>query len=314
MRFIGHILRIIILTTIIAFVGYNISDHFRVAIDQKIEWLFPCRSIITYSIDTVDPKFGITKDQFINMVHAGEKTWEDSAGKNLFDFKKEGGKVSINLIYDTRQASTDKLKKLGYVINNDKESYNTLKAKYDSLRSTLSSDRQSVENDINTLKADQDAFAKEVEYWNKRGGAPKDEYARLERQKDQLNKEADDLNARQAELNERVDTINSLGTVLNDLIYNLNLDVERYNDNQGTLGDEFDQGEYRLDENGRSINIYQFDNKEKLTRVLAHELGHALGIGHNDNPASLMYRINEGKTLKLSPEDISSLKETCKVL
>jgi chromosome segregation ATPase len=313
MKFLAHMLRIILLTAVIATAGYYASERFRIAIDQKIEWLLPCQTPITYSIGTIDERFGLHKESLFGMIQAGEDVWEKAINKDLFEYKEEDGKVTVNLFYDDRQAATDKLKQLGYVISNDKETYTTLKAKYDLLKSNLQKERQILQNDVNSLKREQDAFEKEVAYWNSHGGAPKDEYKKLQDRKEELNKEADALNQRQAKLNESVDTINSLGTVLNDLITTLNLDVAKYNDNQSKLGTDLDQGEYRLDETGRSINIYQFESREKLERVLAHELGHALGIGHNENASSIMYSVNEGKTLTLSPEDIADLESVCRL-
>lgn len=46
-----------------------------------------------------------------------------------------------------------------------------------------------------------------------------------------------------------------------------------------------DQGLYYAD----GIDIYFFEDKDDLRITIAHELGHALGIGHTDDPATLMY-------------------------
>ena len=73
----------------------------------------------------------------------------------------------------------------------------------------------------------------------------------------------------------------------------------------------FHKGEY----NGRAITIYQFHDTADLTLVIAHEFGHALGLGHVDDPQAVMHAFmgeQDIARLMLSRHDIDILADACR--
>ncbi|HAS80652.1 MAG: Peptidase M10A and M12B matrixin and adamalysin [Candidatus Nomurabacteria bacterium GW2011_GWE1_32_28] len=274
----------------------------------------PCSRPITYSIGSFDDRFGISKDEFIKVVNTGEMVWEKAINKDLFIYKSDGsGVLKINLIYDIRQEATEKLKEIGITVNDTKASYDELKLKYNIMQTDYFNSKKSFELQINLLQNRQNAYEKEVSYLNENGGASKKEFDRLNTEKRALEVEFIEINKLQTQLNFDVDNINSLAIVLNRLILSLNIEVNKFNTIGDQLGGEFEEGTYKEDAISREIDIYQFDNIGKLARVLTHEFGHALGLGHLESPESVMYRLNNGVNEKLTIEDILALKKRCEL-
>lgn len=113
--------------------------------------------------------------------------------------------------------------------------------------------------------------------------------------------------------NELVDTINALVNNINRLAAQLNLTVANYNTIGASRGKEFESGDYEASASGTEINVYEFASQPELTRLLAHELGHALGLPHLDDKTAIMYRLNTSRNEKLSPADLSALKSLCQI-
>lgn len=267
----------------------------------------PCSSPIEYSIGNYDPKFGVSESQFRLALAAAASVWNREAGKTLVQAAGAGESgIPVNLVYSDVQKATE----LGKNIDVEQEAYDEKKADVNALRDRFSSAKSSYERASASYDAKAKAYQERVSYWNAQGGAPPAEFQKLnaqgraiEAERQVLNTDADEVNALAKDINVAVGELNALAR-------KINAKVNTYN---ASAGEDFDQGNYEADKEGKRITIYEFKNTADLERVLVHEFGHALGLGHVENPDSIMYSFNIGEGLDLTAEDVAELHRACKL-
>ncbi len=317
-----QIILIVALFAIAFHFRFQLHDKFKIYIDGIKQSLNigrsinPCLEPLPYALGTFDTKFGISKEYFLSALSEAEAIWEKPLGKNFFDYADialaENGMVTkVNLIYDYRQQATSTLKSLGIEVDNTKASYESLKSKLDILKAEYDREISALNIRVAAFNAKQAAYEKEVNYWNAKGGAPEKEFNKLESTRRALDVEVKKIQSTQNNLDKKVEEINALVVVVNRLIGTLNLSVEKYNTTNESRGESFEEGVYTTDGVVSQIDIYEFSNREKLVRVLAHEFGHALGLDHLSDKEAIMYEFNQGDALKLSEADIKAIKDKC---
>ncbi len=253
------------------------------SLDNFLTYSF-CDQPIHYRVDSVDPKFGLSRDEFMTDINQAAQIWNNAIDKDLFVYDPKGD-LSVNLIYDERQSLTSQINQLENKVQSDRQALNPQVSEYKRLSLDF---RQKLIN-LNS----------QIEYWNRLGGAPPDEYAKITLQQQDLQKEADSLNAMAQSLDISADAYNAEVKQLNQTINTFN----------NTLEERPEEGIFKGPEN--RIEIYFNISKPELIHTIAHELGHALGLDHVSNPAAIMYPKTSQK-IKLTEADILVLEDVCR--
>src|SRR3989338_268541 len=279
---------------------------------QSFFGMAPCQKPILYSFASIDERFNITENEAILVMQKSEGIWEKAAGKELFQYSTEG-KLKVSFLYDSRQKVTDELKNVGSTIENSTESYETMKAELDKKKALYDKEEASLKLLLRQIETDKAKFDSTVSYWNKRGGTPEKIFNELNAERERLQLLIDEANEKKDRLVVMVREINALIDAVNSIARKINMGVDVYNKIGQTNGKKFEEGIYKSSIEGKAIEIYQFHDRLQLERVLAHELGHALGLEHVTNPKAIMFELNQSTNMTQTADDIREMKTVCRM-
>lgn len=296
-----------------------------------------CTKIVEYSLGDVDKSFGLPRDQFLSAIKEAEIIWEKGAERDLFSYLEEGD-LKISLVFDQRQEDTARMQDILGGITSDEGKLEAVKKEYDKLTAAVKLKEESFNANWAEYQKSQAQFEelvsvynkkiadyeKQVDFWGAKGGAPKKEYEQLVQEKAEIDALYEQLSAQRKilqttllgieaqrkEFNALVSQVNTIAGIFNRLAEKLNIRVDLFNEVQGSK-EEFISGLYTSGASGETIEIFQFYDNKDLVITLAHELGHALGIGHATGTNSIMYPKSEGQKTQISAEDLQMLSALC---
>jgi hypothetical protein len=270
----------------------------------------PCVRPVTYSIGTIDPRFKITRDEFLKQTDMAADMWNKGANRNLLAYD-EHGTVKINFVYDDRQKVTQRLNAIDSSIDESESNYQANKSQYDSLYQDYLAKKETFLTLKQRYGAALSAYNAEVAQWNAKGGATQSVAAQLAAKRASLDNLAQQEQGALTAVNAAARASNQAALTLNSAADDYNASAATYNAVSQTLGSEFEEGQFVSTGWEEHIDVYQYNDAHTLRQLLAHELGHALGLDHVEDPQAVMYYLNSSTLDRITADDLSALDKKC---
>ncbi|OGG65610.1 hypothetical protein A2929_04285 [Candidatus Kaiserbacteria bacterium RIFCSPLOWO2_01_FULL_45_25] len=266
-----------------------------------------CPVPISYRLGEVDERFPISIAEAHEVLAAAEAVWEDELQRDLFVYD-ESSDFTVNFIYDERQQMASTEEEWRLELDKQEADSQRILSEVRQIAAEISADQEAFVVEKDRYETRLTAYNNQVAAYNEAGGAPKEEFAALQKEQAELAEELARLVAIEQDIRRRADEVNELGETGNQLIELYNKEVLQYNEIYGNI-EQYTQGDYERER----INVYKFSDTTELTKVIAHEFGHSLGVGHVEGESSLMYYLmaEQPDTISLSEEDIVAFLDEC---
>ncbi|MEH8017171.1 M10 family metallopeptidase domain-containing protein [Rheinheimera muenzenbergensis] len=258
-----------------------------------------CQTPVLWRIGQLDPAFDLTAEQAEQAAHNAAMQWNRAFAQELFRYDSLDG-FPINFRYDQRQQQMLQQALLERNIQRYDSTIDRRAATLQQQSQQLQQRQREFEQQNQQFSADVAAFEQQAANVDQRNAAAlKQQQQELQQRQQQLQQQAQQLNEQQEQLQREQ-------RYLNDTVADRNALLPA----QQPLA-AAEVGLMEISNGERRMTIFAYSNPASLQLTLAHEFGHALGLGHTDGNSSVMHYAINPQQKGLTAEDIAALKQQC---
>lgn len=279
----------------------------------------PCAVPLRWRLAGIDTRFGLSRADAEAALRDAFGLWQTDVGGTLFAADEVGHPISFE--FDERQASAQRRRAerdAASVIGGELE---TMRASFEEHQALHRREGTAYEDAVAAYGVRTRTLNEEIASWNQRRDMPDSVRTRLGGERDILADHRRNLDRRWEGIEEGNEALSAESRRLNRQVEEYNQAQERLDrvpigrEQAGRYDEEVTTRDGQVEDIRRQIRVFRYDSARDLVIILAHELGHALGLGHANVPGAVMSEVSTFEenhaTPRLHPRDVEMLDAIC---